>query len=106
MLTLLLTAILTADTRFTDGGLRSETSDAKTFAELSKLAMTPDNAPAMKQYSITGKPDYRLRYSQRIWDAFQRYAGPVNVAFPRCHCGRTFEGLDTWDYRYRDTGIP
>jgi hypothetical protein len=30
--------------------------------------------------------------------AFQRYTGPVNVQFPRCHVGRTFEQIGKWHY--------
>ncbi len=82
---LLSLAILSADARFNDSGLRTHTG--RSFAELSRLAL---NAP---------REDQRAIAAERMFQAFGRYVGPVNVQYPRCHVGRTFEQLQTFYYR-------
>jgi hypothetical protein len=85
MLTILLTAVLSADAHFSDSGLRSDSG--KTFGELARLAV---NSP---------REDQRAIAAERMFQAFGRYVGPVNVQFPRCHVGRTFDQIQQFSYQ-------
>lgn len=84
--------------KFNADGIRVEESstgwaDAKSFRELATIA-------------INGTGDIRQQAAQRSFSAFERYTAPLNVQFPKCHCGRTFDGIRKWDYARQITPKP
>jgi len=80
----------------------SRAADGRTFAELAKLAVSGKRPGG----SLTGDADYRKTAAQRGVQRLHAILFPVNVQFPRCHIGRTFENLRQWDQRRQSEQQP